>query len=496
MAWDALQGQFQKKKTPDEEDKGLWGERASQGGPSAGGNSTPSIVQNGGFGGTGGSAGNSGSASFVNYGTLYGANEEKAKGMANNVYRGAETAAEKAKGSLQNAQNQFNNAAQQGTAKGTVGGAHGTRIDNYGAASPAAAGATPGYHSGNDSAGWKEHTARVHGYDAGRAVPTEDQGSLSQDLQGEGTRGLRSGQPGAAAGGATTAGASRYGGLFGQGTAMYGPTTTSDVVNKDSLKDYHASVDLLGAKSGAGQGYTGPKSIEDQMGAGAYGDLAAELKKAQDQVNQTKDAGGLAEALGYTGGVQSSGNAALDAGLTQTAGQSNFKKLRERYSGLNDSLAAAQADSLKTAAGSTAISEANAKQWQDLLAEYDKENSAPKDDGAIRIGAVGPTLGNAADAEAGHTNADDTSGTGKDNFRLDYGGTTKDGSGGQNGLWPSGVGDGIYTYDASGLSPDAQSWQEFWSTVPEATKDYLKTLTAEERQAWADAEWAKLKEGK
>lgn len=357
MAWDALQGRFQKQRT--EEDKGLAQEARSVGGSGGMSGYAPQANPTGGFGGNAGSTTSGGpvSAGFVNYADLYSANEGKAKQMAADVYKGAESKAQVAKDSLQAAQTQFQNKAQQGTAKGTIGGPHGTRIDNYNPAPPPPKAPTQGVSQYGEGAG---ATGAVGGGNGG------NQGTLTQSLEADPDYWTPRVQQSAAPG-ATNAGASRYASLFGPAAAIQAPDAAGRA-------DYHHSVDLLGAKSGAGQDYTGPDSLKDSMGDDAYGQLAKDFQGAQDSIAGLQNSGGIAEALGYAG--DQTGNAALDAGLTQTAGQSNFKRLADRYSGLGKELATAQSDSLATVGRADAASDVAADTWDKLLADYDAEQAA------------------------------------------------------------------------------------------------------------------------
>jgi len=383
MAWDALQGRFEKKKTPGEEDKSLWGERSSLGGSTVGGTASPQAQPLGGFGGTAGSAG-SNTANFVNYSTLYGLNEEKAKSMANNVYRGAEKKADDAKGKLADAESQFNQASQFGTSKGTIGGKHGTRIRGPEAQTEDGTSVKyqgtgkwvdkPGVHGGLYTSSTSRDINR-----AGQEYVPDNSGWTKDGMTGESTRGLQ--RTGA---GATNAGRYRYASLYGEPVDV-GLAWNPD--KADSAGDYHHSVSYGEANTGKGGEYTGPDSLKGQMGDEAYNALSEEFRKANESLGNTADAGGLAAELGYTGGIEGNGNAALDAGLTQTAGQSNFKKLRERYAGLGKLLPDAQTNSIATAGRGEADSQRAAAEWDSLMSEFDAQQGKAKP-GAVVLNAA------------------------------------------------------------------------------------------------------------
>jgi hypothetical protein len=390
MAWDALAGQFKKKEDKDSAD--VRGERASFGSiGGAGTGSAPQAQPLGGFGGTAGSGGDTGSSRFVNYGTLYGLNEEKAKGMANNVYRGAEKKAEDAKGSLANAQTQFQDKANAGAGGSRpIGGAHGTRIETGVApdaepedSKPVAGGkksanitAAPDPWAGPlHSEPWTGPANRLDSVGTGGSFVTDNSAQLSDDEKAARGRGTAAGN---VLGG-------RYASLYGQPTTLDeqrflageepgGYLGAARAPDESGRADYHHSVRPGEAKTGSEQDYTGPDSLKDSMGEEGYGSLAEELRKADEAVKGTADAGGIAEALGYTGGVQGSGMAAMDAGLAQTAGQSNFAKLRERYGGLGKLLPTAQSDSLATVGRAEAASDSAAADWDKMLAEYEAQN--------------------------------------------------------------------------------------------------------------------------
>jgi hypothetical protein len=227
--------------------------------------------------------------------------------------------------------------AQQGTGKGPVGGAHGTRIDNYNP-TPATNTAKPFTQarkgtelltSGAGPGGGAIVPGRRQ-YDANGNAIDEDQptaGSLTQTMEGNATRTGLDPANYSGAGGTTTGGASRYAGLYGPASTM-GSVAGKPAENPDkaALRDYHASTDLLGAKSGAGQQYTGPGSLKESMGDEAYGQLQDELRKGQEATGNLQNAGGIGAALGY-GPDDAPGLSALDTGLTQVAGQENFKRL-------------------------------------------------------------------------------------------------------------------------------------------------------------------------
>lgn len=477
MAWDALAGQF-KKKQRDGEDNALGGEALSQGVQSGGGFSggTPVADPSGGFGGTGGASGDTGSSRFVNYGTLYGLNEDKAKSMAAGVQHKAEGKAEDAKDSLAAAQNQFNNAAQQGTGKGPGG----YRIDS----DASRAGTENTFKAGD---GWNNYN-----WDP-------DTAQRREGSDGQSTRGM--GDPTATQTGA--ANASRYSALLGE-PAEYGGTMRGSA--QAARDNAHLSASIMDAKSGAGQAYTGPASLKDQMGEEAWAKQQEEFRKAQDSINSTSTAEGIGAALGYTGGIEGSGNAALDTGLTQTAGQANFKKMRERYGGLGKLQNEAQGNSIAAASAGAADSEVAADQWAKMLADYEAEHANDKDPSApIIIGNASGGQGRVAGTESGISRTEgrsngDAAGTGADNVKPEYQGTYTGGADGNttsSGLWPTGVG---ALKGGGGTDPygnaAAQKWQAYWANLPQQTKDSVAAMTPEERQAWADAEWAKLNGGK
>ena len=395
MAWDALQGRFQQKQRT-AEDNNMGAEARNVGvssGAGASGGYSPQTLPNAGYGGSSGDSAGPVSARFVNYGNLYSLNESKAKEMAAGVGKKAEGKAEGAKNSLDAARNQFGNAYNAGLGKGPVGGPHGTRIDNYNPTTPttkpaftqaykSSGGTTRGAGPGSVMGSNVFTSNTTTRFDANGNVIIDDNeapaGQLSQTLEGEGTRGLPDPGNYSGAGGTMTGGASRY-------SQLYGPVSTmgsvagkpSEVPDKDALKDYHASVDLLGAKSGAGQQYTGPGSLKESMGDAAYGTLGEDLRKAQEGVDALGDAGGIADALGY-GDSLATGNSALDTGLTQTAGQAQFKRLKDRYAGLGNLLPAAQADSMKTAEAGGIISAQAAKDWQQMVDDYEAQQNQPE----------------------------------------------------------------------------------------------------------------------
>ena len=382
MAWDGLGSIFkQKDKQGSNEARDTVAPQAAAGGY-GGGNSAPVTQPYAGFGGNAGSAAGPVSAKFVNFGTLYGLNEDKAKGMAKGVYDSAAAAADKAKGQLQGARETFNQNLQQGTAKGVVSGPHGTRIDNYNPTAPATAKpftqARKGEAVATSGAG-PGSFLRGAQYDANGNAIDETQpttGSLTQTLEGTGTRGLSPTENYSGAGGTLTGGASRYSNIYGPVSSMGSIAgAAAETPDKEALKDYHASVDLLGAKSGAGQGYTGPGSLKESMGEQAYADLQKALGNAETGAQNLTTEGGVQNALGYEPGV-STGNSAMDTGLTETAGREQFKRLADQTKGLGTLLPQAQADSERAAAGAGIQSADAAKQWQDLLDEYEAQQTA------------------------------------------------------------------------------------------------------------------------
>ena len=386
MAWDGLGSIFkQKDKQGSNEARDTVAPQAAAGGY-GGGNSAPVTQPYAGFGGNAGSAAGPVSSKFVNFGTLYGLNEDKAKGMAKGVYDSAAAAADKAKGQLQGARETFNQNLQQGTAKGVVGGPHGTRIDNYNPPQPYK---KPEYHQSRKgeevatSGAGPGSFLRGANYDANGNAIDETQpttGRLTQTLES-------SVEPGPAinpaqysgAGGTLTGGASRYSSLYGPVSSLGSVGgVAAETPDKEALKDYHATVDLLGAKSGAGQGYTGPGSLKESMGEQAYADLQKALGNAETGAQNLTTEGGIQNALGYEPGV-STGNSAMDTGLTETAGRAQFKRLADQTKGLGTLLPQAQADSERAAAGAGIQSADAAKQWQDLLTQYEADQKANAD---------------------------------------------------------------------------------------------------------------------
>lgn len=410
MAWDALQGRFQKQRT--EEDKGLAQEARSVGGSGGSSGYAPQANPTGGFGGNAGSTTSGGpvSAGFVNYADLYSANEGKAKQMAADVYKGAESKAQGAKDSLQAARNQFAGKAQAGAGSyAPIGGAHGTRIENKTTA-PAADVPQPDVvtpskpkwrktYRGGFTPGEGAYDETIKTADMGGAqAPITLGGSLSDAVAaGEAAAEARK-QPGM-----TNAGASRYGELFGPTTGVLRAPDAS------GRADYHHSVSELEAKSGAGQDYTGPDSLKDSLGDAGYAALIKQYADAQNAIGGLQSSGGIAEALGYAG--DQTGNAALDAGLTQTAGQSNFKRLADRYSGLGKEVAAAQDDSIRAASGARAQSDAAAGAWEQMLKDYEAQANvdpnAPIIIGAAQSeGETGANIGIRADSQGSGTMSD------------------------------------------------------------------------------------------
>src|SRR5689334_7358974 len=114
MAWDALGGIFKKK---DQEGTDTLKQNYA---PGSGQSSAGSVATNPGdyssFYGQGGSNGGPVRAGYVNFGTLYDLNKDKAAKQADAVQSKAAGAAATAQGKLTGAQGQFNQQATWGTA--------------------------------------------------------------------------------------------------------------------------------------------------------------------------------------------------------------------------------------------------------------------------------------------------------------------------------------------------------------------------------------------
>lgn len=363
MAWDALGSIFNKKDKEKVDKPGMMGGTS---GPSAPTQSNAPWTN-----GLGGSSAAPASAGFVNFGTLYDLNKDKAGGMAAGVFGKAQSEIEKAKGKLQGAKDTFNQKREAGA--GTwkpIGGAHGTRIENKTTQSADLSGVEGEYGwEGPTRYGWNAVGAN-RGVISAKGTPQSVQGSKQQGMTGQSTRDLVDSAQRSTAPGATSAGAYRNEALG------FGPIETLlyEQPDREGLKDYHHSVSELEAKSGAGQGYTGPDSLKDAIGDEEYAQLAKDLQDAEDNAANLTNAGGISTALGYEP-FQDTGKSNLDTALTQVAGQENFKKLADQTKGLKGQLGAAQADSMKTAKAQEIQSDAAAKEWQDLLDEYEKANA-------------------------------------------------------------------------------------------------------------------------
>lgn len=363
MAWDALAGMYKQK----DEDKDATGALKQNYAPGSGQASAGSLATNPGdrasFYGQGGDAGAPVSAGFVNYGTMYDLNKDAAAKQADSVQSKAAGAAADASGSLAGARNTFNQQATTGSGVGVAGGAHPTRIGAYAETGPGARRNT-GSASGPSGGGGGESLR-----DAKKATDSPSTISPTSSISIDPTSGLEKGietdeqarQTAAAAAAQNRGAQSPYASLLGgtgTGTLLEGgvgdPRQNENVISE------------LDAKSGAGQQYTGPDSLKGSMGDDAYASLAEQLRKAEAGTQQLTNAGGIATALGY-GPADATGNSALDAGLTQTAGQGQFRQTADRYKGLAALLPQAQADSERAAAGGKIQAGANAKGFQDLL---------------------------------------------------------------------------------------------------------------------------------
>lgn len=386
MAWDALASQFQRKEKRDEE---ATAEMRGGGPVTGGGGPAVTSAQNTAFQGSGGSAGGPVSSRFVNFGTLLEANKDKASKMAGDIYRGAESKAEGAKGSLGAAMSQFAGKAQQGTGKsGTIYGQHGTEYATPAPVAPPPTDKRSRVQKYRESVPLENRGTHYSATPVGPGTGIVDQGQPTKLLQTQGTGGsvyIDTSQQEAEDGvqqrqsfdyrklaGQAAVDAGRYSSILGEG-GMYGNPLDMDSATKGDAVNFNHFVNEMDMKSGAGQQYTGPASLKDDMGEEAYGKLQDELRKGEEATQLLTNAGGIGQALGY-GPDSNVGMSALDTGLTQVAGQSNFKKLADRYKGLGKTLGAAQTDSVRTAAAGATQSAAAAAEWQRLLDGYNEAN--------------------------------------------------------------------------------------------------------------------------
>jgi hypothetical protein len=403
MAWDALSNIFKNKQDED-------GTKSVQSTytPNSGTSTVSAMKAPGadasGWQGSGGSVGGPVSSKFVNFGTMYDLNKDKAGQQAKGLYAGAQGKAEAAKTQLGNAQAGFNQQATTGMGIGTATGQHPTRIGTYTETGPGSTRSTGAQSSASGGAGGaplaNKGSANAHlipNWGPPTMVDADPQSinpvggggiSITGSSLDQGVQATEKANADAAAQAAADAAKNRNGNwryqqLFGNGTQLEGgvgdPRQNENVVSE------------LDAKSGAGQQYTGPDSLKGMMGDEAYGALADSLRKGEDATQALTTEGGIAQALGYGPGM-SQGNSALDTGLTETAGRANFKQLADRYKGLSGQLAAAQADSERAAAGGKIQAGANAKSWQDLLDEYGgageqngKEKSPSGTNGSVKF---------------------------------------------------------------------------------------------------------------
>jgi hypothetical protein len=391
MAWDALSNIFKNKQDED----GTKSLRTSYA-PGTGQASAGSVATNPGdyssFQGTGGSQGGGPvSARFVNFGTMYDLNKDKAAKQADAVQSKAAGAAADAQASLQGAHGKFNQQAGWGTGRGTAGGQHPTKIGTYAETGPGSswtAGtaqpigktntASPTTWTNTNTGNQTDRTAQGSDPEKGglgRSINPSGGISITDSSLDQGIKADEQSSASAAAQAAADAAKNRNGNwryqqLFGNGTQLLGgvgdPRQNENVVSE------------LDAKSGAGQQYTGPDSLQGMLGDEAYGALGEDLRKAEAGTQALTNEGGIAQALGYGPGM-SQGNSALDTGLTETAGRQQFKALADKYKGLSSLLPAAQSDSLRAAEGARIQSDAAAKQWQDLLDEHEAAAKAATD---------------------------------------------------------------------------------------------------------------------
>lgn len=381
MAWDALAGMYKQK---DEDKQGTDALKTTYT-PGSAQTSAGSVATNKGdyssFYGQGGDAGAPVSAGFVNYGTMYDLNKDAAAKQADSVQSKAAGKAADASGALAGARNAFNQQATQGSGVGVAGGNHPTRIGEYAETGPGARRNTGGGATGPSGGGGQEPLANkgsatahlVPNWGPPTAVdadPVSVNPSGSIGITGgsldQGVAATEKANADAAAAAAVAATKNR--GAQSPYASLLGATGTGALLEGgvgDPRQNQNV-VSELDAKSGAGQQYTGPDSLKGSMGDDAYAALAEQLRKAEAGTQQLTNAGGIATALGY-GPADATGNSALDAGLTQTAGQGQFRALADRYKGLSNLLPQAQADSERAAAGGKLDAAGNAKGWQDLL---------------------------------------------------------------------------------------------------------------------------------
>lgn len=371
MAWDALSSIFKKK---DEEGQDSLKQNYAPGSASA---SAGSVKTNAGdyssFYGQGGSQGGGPvSAGFVNFGTMYDLNKDKAAKQADAIQSKAAGAAQNAQTHLQGAQSAFGNSLFAGTgkgpARGNAQGRFGTQITP-----PAVTGGTSvaagasGQHAPDENAHDSvNHPQEIDTSGASRGITA---GAFSEGIQKD-EAAQRQADLERQAQAARNRGAAGKSGVYGQ---LQGGQLLGEKVSTDPSTMVN-NISELDAKSGAGQQYTGPESLKASMGDDAYGALSEELRKAEEGTQALNTDGGLATALGY-GPDSNQGNSALDTGLTQTAGRQQFKALANKWKGLSGRLADAQTDSEKSAAGATAASDAAAKEWQDMLDQYEQANA-------------------------------------------------------------------------------------------------------------------------
>lgn len=344
-----------------------------------------------GWGGDGGSAGAPTSSKFVNFGTMYDLNKDKAAGMAKGLYDSAQAKAEGAQGKLNDARGAFANQVAGGTARGTIGGKHGTRVEDFTATTETdpktgvksqkniwvgpqtAGGKAVEQGTGNPFHALYSQASNPNSDGSTRYGHTERKESLEgegyysgEQVQSETNRSMQAGAR------------NRYADLLGTGDriADYDFTVRATPGEKAAMADYHHTVSSGQANSMAGQDYTGPASLKESMGDDAYGALAEDLRKAEQGTQQLGDAAGIATALGYEPGG-SIGMSALDAGLTETAGRPQFKQLGEKYKGLSGTLSKAQSESIGDSIAAKSQSDATANQWKKLMDDY-TEATKPK----------------------------------------------------------------------------------------------------------------------
>lgn len=240
---------------------------------------------------------------YVNFQNYFGANGQAAKNTANKLAGQATTAAGKASDALNTAKDQFGNAVTAGSVPTAPVQANSTNTGTGAATSSAGAPASNTGASANTST-----TPPVGRTYTPPALP----GSNSGALTGESTRPETGG----------------------------GMTAAQMQANADKT-------------------YTGPGGLYDAAG---YQQAQNADNYAQNQLNALGSAGGVQALIqqGNPGGNAST--SAFSAGLTGSAGQSQFDKLRAQFSPDKD-FQKAQADAGKTAAQAKLDSAKNADDW-------------------------------------------------------------------------------------------------------------------------------------